>query len=84
MCDVDAGNAGDVLHDVLKAIASNTTLPVILDQPRTLRVVHMSHNEDHVKVMTKDEDSGEFIAIFIPRNSALRARADLPSIPLSD
>lgn len=80
---VDVGNAGDLLNLVSHAIMQHTTFPIILDMPRTLQVIHTSHSQSEIKLMTKDTTSGEFITIYVPRDAHDRAQADLPSIPLS-
>lgn len=78
----DAGNAGELLRVVLEAIAANTTFPVILDKPRTVRVISTSYTATEARVMTKDEDSGEFVSFYIPRSHQERASATVAN-PLS-
>lgn len=76
----DAGNAGELLHVVLQAIAANTTFPVMLDKPRTVRVVHTSYTSTESRVMAQDEESGEFVSFYIPRNPQERASATVATL----
>lgn len=76
----DAGNAGEVLRQVLEAITHNTTFPLVIDELRTLRVVHTNHSESESRIMTQDAETGEFIILHIPRDPNQRARADVGHI----
>lgn len=78
----DAGNAGEVREVVFGAVRHGTTFSLILDQPRTLRIVHTTHSPAGVKIMTQDVESDDFITLHIPRDVTERASADIPN-PLS-
>ena len=78
---LDVGPADELLDVALKAIANGTTFAVIIDRPRTLKVIHTSHTNGETKIVVKDEETGEFITLYIPRGKDARARADVPSSP---
>lgn len=86
---VDAGDAGELRKVVLNALSNNTTFPVVADQPRTLRVVHMTHTKTELKAMTWDEGNKEFVALHIPHDrqddsQSLRATADIGNRAMHD
>lgn len=73
----DAGNAGEVLKAATDAVEHGTTFTIIIDQVRTLRIVHTSHSATETWIMARDDESDAFVTLFIPRDGTQRARADV-------